>query len=301
LFTINAATGALAFTAPRDFEVATDANGDNVYVVQVRVTDSQGASTTQTIQVTVTDVAEISLPSTGGTPLPPSLVPTAPPVPPPISPPPVGGTVPTPVISAPPEPVGPRLASEYHPSNRSFSAPVPTKERTSSGQLEELRRPNDPVSSQTLPHVQEDPGRPLFNILPVEPTQDLDQEQPSQPASVSDILIAKLDAMTASLEEAIGVDQEQHTFVARITAVTGTSLSVGFVAWAVRSSALLASALATMPAWKHFDPLPVVKLNRRDRNRRRADAEADQRREASEFGGLQQLFDENPPSSSNRN
>ncbi len=61
-FTINTATGALNFTAPPDFEVATDANGDNVYVVQVQVTDSQGASTTQTIQVTVTDVAEGVLP-----------------------------------------------------------------------------------------------------------------------------------------------------------------------------------------------------------------------------------------------
>ncbi|MBH0204110.1 MAG: cadherin repeat domain-containing protein [Nitrospira sp.] len=70
LFTINAATGALTFVAPPDFEVATDANGDNVYVVQVQVTDSQGASTTQTIQVTVTDVAE------GPPPVP--LSPTAP-------------------------------------------------------------------------------------------------------------------------------------------------------------------------------------------------------------------------------
>ena len=41
-FTINTATGAMNFSAPPDFEVATDANGDNVFVVQVQVIDSQG-------------------------------------------------------------------------------------------------------------------------------------------------------------------------------------------------------------------------------------------------------------------
>ena len=75
LFTINATTGALNFVAPRDFEAAADANGDNVYVVQVRVTDSQGGMATQTIAVTVTDVAE-RLPSAVPL-LPPSLIPTA--------------------------------------------------------------------------------------------------------------------------------------------------------------------------------------------------------------------------------
>ncbi|MBH0204113.1 MAG: hypothetical protein HP496_17910 [Nitrospira sp.] len=44
--------------------------------------------------------------------------------------------------------------------------------------------------------------------------------------------------------------------------MTGTTLSVGFIAWALRSGVILASALTTMPAWQHFDPLPVVKLSR---------------------------------------
>ncbi len=56
-FTINAATGVLAFVSAPNFEVPTDAGANNVYDVQVRVSD--GALTdTQTIAVTVTDMSE---------------------------------------------------------------------------------------------------------------------------------------------------------------------------------------------------------------------------------------------------
>lgn len=57
-FAINAATGALSFLAAPDFEAPTDSNGDNIYQVSVRVTDSTGAQATQTIAVTVNDVVE---------------------------------------------------------------------------------------------------------------------------------------------------------------------------------------------------------------------------------------------------
>jgi len=94
--------------------------------------------------------------------------------------------------------------------------------------------------------------------MPVETEQPVDSKPPEEQPSISDVLIAKLDAMTQSLEEAIGVEEEQEMIVARVAALSGTTLSVGFVAWAVRSSALLASCLTTLPAWKSFDPLPAV-------------------------------------------
>jgi hypothetical protein len=56
-FTINATTGVLSFIAAPDFDIPGDANGDNVYVVTVQVSD--GALTdTQTISVTVLNVNE---------------------------------------------------------------------------------------------------------------------------------------------------------------------------------------------------------------------------------------------------
>lgn len=57
-FTINASTGVLTFTAARDFEVPTDADGNNVYEVVVRVSDGV-LFDTQTLAVTVTNVVEV--------------------------------------------------------------------------------------------------------------------------------------------------------------------------------------------------------------------------------------------------
>ena len=56
-FTINAATGALAFVAPPDYEAPTDVGSDNVYNVTVQVSDGSLVAT-QAVAVTVLDVNE---------------------------------------------------------------------------------------------------------------------------------------------------------------------------------------------------------------------------------------------------
>jgi glucose/arabinose dehydrogenase len=56
LFSITAA-GALRFNAAPDYDLPGDANGDNVYAVQLRVSDAS-ASATQTVNVTVTNSRE---------------------------------------------------------------------------------------------------------------------------------------------------------------------------------------------------------------------------------------------------
>ncbi len=66
LFGLNAATGALAFLAAPDFEAPADAGSNNVYNVQVTVTDSGGLSAVQNLAVTVTDVADGSPPVLSG-------------------------------------------------------------------------------------------------------------------------------------------------------------------------------------------------------------------------------------------
>jgi len=58
-FTINTFTGALSFISAPDFENPTDSNGDNIYVVTVRATDSNGNISSQTLTVTITDVVEL--------------------------------------------------------------------------------------------------------------------------------------------------------------------------------------------------------------------------------------------------
>lgn len=59
LFTLHPTTGALAFAAAPDFEAPADADGNNIYVVQVTATDAaSNTSAPFAISVTVTDVAE---------------------------------------------------------------------------------------------------------------------------------------------------------------------------------------------------------------------------------------------------
>lgn len=60
LFSITSA-GALSFLAPPDFETPGDSDRNNAYDVGVRATDARGASTTQTVRISVTDVVEAFL------------------------------------------------------------------------------------------------------------------------------------------------------------------------------------------------------------------------------------------------
>lgn len=55
-FTLTGAV--LTFATAPDFEIPTDANVDNIYLVQVQADDGVSAPATQSISVTVTDVSE---------------------------------------------------------------------------------------------------------------------------------------------------------------------------------------------------------------------------------------------------
>jgi hypothetical protein len=68
------------------------------------------------------------------------------------------------------------------------------------------------------------------------------------------------------------------------------ALSAGFVAWILRSGSLLASFLVSMPAWRHFDPLPVLGLGGQDRRKRARKAREEQARETKEFRGLDRVL-----------
>ncbi|WP_202365720.1 discoidin domain-containing protein [Mesorhizobium sp. L-2-11] len=67
LFTIDAATGALAFISAPDFETPADADGNNDYEVQVQVADGNGGFDTQTLLVTVTNANDTAPAFTSGT------------------------------------------------------------------------------------------------------------------------------------------------------------------------------------------------------------------------------------------
>ena len=53
-------------------------------------------------------------------------------------------------------------------------------------------------------------------------------------------------------------ERRQLEVVLGAVRVTGLALSVGAVWWAARAAGLIASVLASSPAWRHVDPLPVL-------------------------------------------
>ena len=238
-FTIDASTGALSFVAPPDFEAAADANGDNVYIVQVRVTDSQGGTAMQTIQVRVTDGAEVR-PS--GPALPPSLIPM---------PSAQAGLS----VQAHDEPLsfttrqesvnavsmnGTDLAGTMSP----YAGSMPPRVAPHSGDVHHEEEP--PVASRPVQSDDREPwnSSPILSTDAIEAGRDGDSgPQPS----ANELVLNKLDEMILSLREAVAVDREPQSLMAQVTALTGATLSVGFVLWAVRKGRLLAGCCATIP------------------------------------------------------
>ncbi len=240
LFTIDSNTGALSFVVPPDFEVPVDADGNNIYVVQVRVTDSQGATTAQTIQVTVTNLAEGVTPPSNNPLVPPSFVPTAQSGLPLPGTPPSGGLTPAPRAST----VGEPTVTSPHQSEVP-SAPTGFT-------LEEPRRTTNIVKDFAMPQWDTIPDPTPLSILPIDVAAPRDSEEPNPSEPVSAIPLEQLGIMADSLEEDTPIDQERDALVARITALTGATIPSGFVGLALRSGVLLAGCLATIPAWKRF-------------------------------------------------
>jgi hypothetical protein len=53
-------------------------------------------------------------------------------------------------------------------------------------------------------------------------------------------------------------ERQQIEIVMNSVRISGMALSVGAIWWAARAAGLVASLLASSPAWRHVDPLPVL-------------------------------------------
>jgi VCBS repeat-containing protein len=69
---------------------------------------------------------------------------------------------------------------------------------------------------------------------------------------------ADLDRMLNDLDEDVKEVEKQQRLNAEVAAGIGVSLTAGFVSWALRAGSMVASFLAAMPAWRTFDPMPVL-------------------------------------------
>jgi hypothetical protein len=115
-------------------------------------------------------------------------------------------------------------------------------------------------------------------------------------------LIERLTRLADDLERGIQEREHQTHLIGRVASFTGMALSAGFVAWLLRGTSLLASFLASMPAWRHFDPLPVLGMSGGDRRNRDRTMREEAEEEKRQFRGLDRVFESSPgdPSSKKR-
>lgn len=87
--------------------------------------------------------------------------------------------------------------------------------------------------------------------------------------------IERLTRLADDLERGVQEREYQSHLLGRVASFSGMALSAGFVAWILRGGSLVASFLVSMPAWRHFDPLPVLGgelLTRRKHDRKKRHA-----------------------------
>jgi hypothetical protein len=82
-------------------------------------------------------------------------------------------------------------------------------------------------------------------------------------------------AHSAFPDEGRGGERDRIEVIMETVEMGGLALSVGVVWWASRVGGLIGSLLASMPAWRHLDPLPIVGRDEDDEDEADALADAD--------------------------
>jgi hypothetical protein len=103
-------------------------------------------------------------------------------------------------------------------------------------------------------------------------------------------LAEHLNRLADNLERAMEEREHQAQLLGRVASFSGIALSAGFVAWLLHGGSLLTSFLVSMPAWRHFDPLPVLGSTGKDRRERDRKAHEEDEQESRQFRSLDRVL-----------
>jgi len=133
-----------------------------------------------------------------------------------------------------------------------------------------------------------------LNLVP-DRTVDPFWKEPQRHVSDAEAMISNesiqraLDGLKRQLEESARPDELKEKLMVGMASGIGSSFFVGYVIWALRGTSLLASALASLPLWRCFDPLPVLWTPKRRRRKRDTEGEnIEKERENTE--NVEELF-----------
>jgi hypothetical protein len=210
-----------------------------------------------------------------------TVTPFVPPPPPP-PPPPGPGPVPVPVPVPVPGPPGPIPGGVVKP----VLSPPPVLVTVVGATDEPVKRvamPNRKFARVEQPDIVLDEP----SVLPLEPLSLPVKKM----LAVGHKLAERMTRLADDLERAMQEREHRAHLLGRVASFSGMALSAGFVAWILRGGSLLASFLASMPAWRHFDPLPVLGSGQRDRRKHDRKAREEQAQETKEFRGLDRMLE----------
>ena len=96
-----------------------------------------------------------------------------------------------------------------------------------------------------------------------------------EPQTAQDVFNENLRRATQLMRTEINEEARDEQFSERAAdialRVSGTTFSLGSLAWLLRGGSLFASALSAIPTWKGFDPLPVLAKAKRSRKKKKRD------------------------------
>lgn len=131
---------------------------------------------------------------------------------------------------------------EPAPQGREASAEAPKKEAVAALDQKELAAGGD-ARNERIPVP--DQGIEIDDLVPVS----------ALPIGKDKVEIYSRGAVLEMPEDG---QERRLELVLDSVKISGLALSVGAVWWALRATGLVASLLASAPAWRHIDPLPVL-------------------------------------------
>ena len=113
--------------------------------------------------------------------------------------------------------------------------------------------------------------------------------------------LQQLNRFSDELGQTMDDQVEKRSLFADMLKGIGLTLSTGIVAWLVRGGTLLAGLMASLPAWRHFDPVPILGMGKKDKEAWTRRVKEAAKMEARDHQGLEQILQRQgnePPSAS---
>nr|MBX2824860.1 hypothetical protein [Gammaproteobacteria bacterium] len=257
-FSIDPEQGILAFVITPDSLRPIDSNGDGVYLVEVTVSDQNGAADTQVVRIStgMQNGWEPSIVPVQGNlhqyePVATIIVPADTQVKPEKD---------SDETASPYKVVDSRLNPETEPTPPSetrlqFPAqPLPLEFTVAS--VQGTRAGSASATDADL--TQSNDTNVLRKILRIWQSQSLESLELQLGEHENSRFYRELDEQMEEMDSLAASENKKNKLIAQVATGVSITLTAGFVSWVLRAGSLVASLLSNMPIWRQMDVLPIL-------------------------------------------